>query len=60
MSENASAANMPQTRSVWPTVLLVVALLAGLPVAAWHDLTALSEDTLGRQAWEVKIGRAHV
>ena len=43
-----------QIRSTAPqSILLVLVLLLGLPIAAWLDLKALSEDTLARQAQDV-------
>ena len=54
MAEPWGAAAARQERLLTPlAILLVVVLLAGLPVATWLDLRALSEQSLRQQVTDI-------
>jgi adenylate cyclase len=57
MSNKKSIMDRKSATAVWSRplllALLVIALLAGLPLAVWLDLSNLSESALHRQASDV-------
>jgi class 3 adenylate cyclase len=50
---NAEEPETTQSSRGWISVLLVVALLAGLPLAVWFDLRSVSEAALTRQVTDL-------